>query len=113
MAGKYLQLLSEIIREATRHRSDRIAPQCKHFFSGAAASVDGVMCISYSPAGFAVKLSKSDRETLLTHHRARPLRYFAKSPVKREYVVVPERWLDDRKTLHRWINTSIDFVVDG
>ena len=111
MAKKYLQPLSEIVREATRHRSDEVSPECKHFFSGAAACVDGAMCISYSPAGFALKLSQSDRDTLLAEHGAKPLQYFQNSPVKREYVVVAGNWLDDRATLHHWINASIDYVI--
>ena len=111
MARKYLQPLSEIIRRATRHRSDGISPECKHFFSGASASVDGVMCISYSPVGFALKLSEADRDTLLSGHGAKALRYFENSPIKREYVVVADAWLDNREILHHWINVSIDHVI--
>ncbi|MEM7293054.1 MAG: TfoX/Sxy family protein [Pseudomonadota bacterium] len=111
MAKKYLQPLSNIIQEAVARRSDEVQPICKHFFSGATVSVNRNTCISFSPAGFAIKLGKKDRDKLLAHHDARPLRYFENSPVKREYVVLPDPWLDDKETLHHWINASIDFVI--
>ncbi len=41
MAKKNLHPLDEIVRGATRHLSDKMSPQCKHFFGVAAASVDG------------------------------------------------------------------------
>ena len=112
MAKKYLQPLSSIIAEAIAHRPDDIEPVCRHFFSGATASVNRNTCISFSPAGFAIKLSKHDRDKLMSQHDARPLQYFENSPVKREYVVLPDPWLEDKEMLFHWINASIDFVIN-
>src|SRR2546425_3921365 len=41
-----------------------------------------------SPVGFAIKLPERSRSALLERRRARPLRYFATGPIKREYVVL-------------------------
>ena len=112
MATKYLQPLAKIVEEAVACRSDAIEPVCKHFFSGATVSVNRNTCISFSPAGFAIKLPKKDRDQLMSKHDAKPLRYFENSPVKREYVVLPDPWLDDKEVLHRWINASIDFAIN-
>jgi len=36
--------------------------KCKHFFSGAVVYVNGKICITLTPAGFAVKLPEKHRE---------------------------------------------------
>ncbi|MEM7207737.1 MAG: TfoX/Sxy family protein [Pseudomonadota bacterium] len=112
MAKKYLLPLSEIVEEALAKREDEIEPVFKHFFSGATLSVNRNTCINFSPAGFAVKLSQRDRDALVTQHNAKPLKFEGTGPVRREYVILPKPLLEDKETLHRWVNASIDFVIN-
>jgi len=75
--------------------SDRYLPgvaglECKHFFSGAALYVEGVLCASLSPVGLAFRLTDELCSKLIGAGVARPLRYFEKSPVKKGYALFAE-----------------------
>ena len=60
---------------------------CKHFFSGAALYADGVICASLTPVGLAFKLPAKLCSELIDCGAASELKYFAKSPVKKGYVL--------------------------
>ena len=44
---------------------------------------------------------------------ARPLRYFPKGPIKKEYVVLPETIARDDNALAPWIEESIRYAAAG
>ncbi len=112
MAKEYLQRLTALMKQSTlegRFRDGTL--ECKHFFGGAAVYVDGKICMSLTPVGFAIKLSEESRKTLITEKGARPLRYFPKGPVKKGYVVLPRAMLEDMTTLRQWMEASIKYVL--
>lgn len=82
---------------------------CKHFFSGAAAYVDGQIFMTLTPAGLALKLPENDRNALF-EQSAEPLKYFPNAPVKKSYVLLPIQFIDDLAVLNSWISRSIEFV---
>ncbi len=108
MVDSYLQALRSILALFEADQRSPAAIECKHFFSGAAAYVDGRIFMSLTPAGLALKLSASDRATLLDRG-ATSLRYFPKAPIKKDYVVVPESIRGDDAALAPWINASVEF----
>jgi TfoX/Sxy family transcriptional regulator of competence genes len=83
----------------------------KHFFSGAAVYAQGRICMSFTPVGFAIKLPEESRNTLITEQGAKPLRYFAKGPIKKDYVVLPKAVLNDIRALRNWVKLSVEYVV--
>jgi TfoX/Sxy family transcriptional regulator of competence genes len=95
---------------------ERVAPaldteitiECKHFFSGAAAYANGRIFMSLTTVGLALKLPEHSRVVLISEG-ATPLRYFPKGPIKKDYVVVPERLARDENALAPWIMQSIRF----
>jgi len=111
MAREYLEQLSVLIEKATSGQSKGVKLECKHFFSGAAVYADGRICMSLTPVGFAIKLPEESRSVLLKVKGIKPLRYFPKGPVKKEYVVLPKTMLKDTKTLRRWVKKSIEYVL--
>jgi len=98
MAEPYLTDLRALI--------DRLAPiagvthdlTCKHFFSGAAAYVEGRIFLTLTPVGLAVKLPPARRDAVLAAG-GRPLRYFPKAPVKKDYVLLPDETIGDDRAL--------------
>ncbi len=84
MAAKYLNELSALVKRISNGQDFNVNLECKHFSSGAALYADERICISLTPAGFAVKLAESSRNELLTHHRGKPFRYFAKGPIRKD-----------------------------
>ncbi|HLQ27238.1 MAG TPA: TfoX/Sxy family protein [Acidiferrobacterales bacterium] len=111
MAQEYLQQLTALIRQSASGRFKGVKLECKHFFSGAAVYADGRICISLTPVGFAIKLPEESRNILLNEKGAKPLRYFPKGPIKKDYVVLPNAMLKDVKVLRRWVKISIEYVL--
>lgn len=67
--------------------------------------------MSLTPVGFAIKLPEGSRNVLMRRKGTKPLRYFSKGPIKKDYVVVPKTMLDDIKTLRRWVHASITYAL--
>ena len=110
MAKEYLEKLTKLFEQVDPEIIDDSNYEIKHFFSGAAVYAEGKICISLSPVGFAIKLPEVLRIELLKENGAKPLRYFAKSPVKKEYVVLPKSMVDDKKLLSQLIKKSFEYV---
>ena len=88
MAEPYLRELQSIVERVYMRRDQADAVSCKHFFSGAAAYVDGHMFMTLTTVGLALKLPEDDRNTL-----------FGQSQL-----------IDDDGVLNDWISRSIKFV---
>ena len=91
--------------------SNGAAIECKHFFSGAAAYVAGQIFMSLSPVGLALKLPPEQCRRLRGEGAAQ-LQYFTGSPIKKDYVVLPERLATDRDALAALVAEAIEFAQD-
>ena len=111
MAREYVEQLTALIEQATSGRFENVTLECKHFFSGAALYANGRICISLTPVGFAIKLPEESRNVLLKQKGTKPLRYFPKGPIKKDYVVLTKAMFTDTKTLRRWMIVSIEHVL--
>lgn len=109
MAEPYLANLQSIVGQMRVIGNEMNSIACKHFFSGAAAYIDGQIFMSLSPVGLALKLSDSDCASLF-EQGATPLRYFPKAPLKRGYAVLSAQMVNDREVLNRWVARSVEFA---
>jgi hypothetical protein len=107
MAKKYLEQLTALMARIRVDELDRAEIECRHFFSGAAVYASNRICISLTPVGFAIKLPEQYRTTLLKRRGAKPLRYFPKGPIKKDYVVLPRTMLSDINALRRLVRISV------
>lgn len=64
MAKVYLEKLSDLMAELAPYISTTASLEIKHFFSGAAVYADERICITFTPAGFAIKLPVDSRSEL-------------------------------------------------
>ncbi|HYT15342.1 MAG TPA: TfoX/Sxy family protein [Burkholderiales bacterium] len=103
--------MSALLKSAASGRFKHVKMECRHFFSGAAIYADGRICMSFTTAGFALKLPQEARNTLVKEQGAKPLRYFPKAPIKKDYVILPKAMLKDMRTLRRWVKVSIEYVL--
>ena len=87
MAQPFLDNLKTL---ADRHLPARSDIECKHFFGGAALYIGGVICVSLSPVGLALKLPEARCAEVIESGAAVPLRYFEKSPIKKGYVLIAQ-----------------------
>ena len=111
MSLAYLEQLTALIKQATSGRFKGVKLECKHFFSGAAVYAEGRICMSLTPVGFAIKLPEASRNFLIDEKDAKPLRYFPKGPIKKDYVVLPQAMIRDMKTLRRWVKVSLEYAL--
>ena len=109
MAEPYLKELQAIVERWGVQSKETANPLCKHFFSVAAAYVNGQIFMTLTAVGLALKLSEDDRSTLFAQG-AKPLKYFPKAPVKKEYALLPSQVIEDESALRDWISRSIAFV---
>ena len=107
MAHPYLGQIQDLVSDVDFGDSDI---ECKHFFSGAAAYTNGKIIASLSSKGLAFKLSESRCTEVLSEGLAIPLRYFEKSPIKRGYVLFPDkdqlRWVEMEGLFRESVSTS-------
>ena len=111
MAKEYLEKLSELMKRALLSKFKNVKLEIKHFFSGAAIYANGRICITLTPVGLAIKLPEKSRNTLMKQKSAKPLKYFPKGHIKKDYVILPKSMLNDMKTLRHWIKISIRYVA--
>ncbi len=84
MAQPFLENLKALV---DRHLPAEQHLACKHFFSGAALYANGVMCASLTLVGLAFKFPPELRSEFIDSGVASSLKYFAKSPIKKGYVL--------------------------
>ena len=87
MAKEYLDKLSSLIEDLNIESEIDFPIETKHFFSGAALYVNGVICASWSPAGLAFKLPEVEVTKLINNGSAKPLKYFPKGHIKKGYAL--------------------------
>ena len=85
MAREYFEKLSDLLKAIHIESEGSTSFEVKHFFSGAALYVNQSICVSWSPAGLAFKLSDQEANDLIALGRAKPLKYFAKGHIKNGY----------------------------
>jgi TfoX/Sxy family transcriptional regulator of competence genes len=94
MVESHLQELRSLLERAAPNLDPGTAIECRHLFSGAAAYAGGRIFMSLTPTGLALKLPAEARQQLM-EAGARSLRYFPKGPIKKEYVILPEKLARD------------------
>jgi TfoX/Sxy family transcriptional regulator of competence genes len=110
MADSYLHVLRSLVDRGRPKLGSRVVVVCKHFFSGAAAYANDRIFMTLTPVGLALKLPEESRAALI-EHGAKPLRYFPKGPIKKDYVVVPTKLATDEVALAPWIEQSIRYAL--
>ena len=105
-----LDLLSLIERTQSAKRLSG-AIECKHFFGGAAGYVDGRIFVTLTSVGLALKLPE-DRRVALMKLGARPVRYFPKAPIKKDYVVLPGNLARNASALAPLFAESVVYCLD-
>jgi len=112
MVKEYLDRLNDLVNKIYPRKSKEIDIVVKHFFSGAAVYVNGKICMTLTPVGFAIKLPHEDLSKLKKEKGVRSLRYFSKAPIKKEYAVLPKSMMEDLVKLKRLIELSVSYVGD-
>ena len=106
MAEPFLSDLKSIVTNSVRSGA---SVDCRHFFAGAAAYLEGRIFATLTPVGLAFKMADPVREALLEADGSL-LRYFPTAPIKREYVLFADPDLLDAPRLTLLMSQSISHV---
>jgi TfoX/Sxy family transcriptional regulator of competence genes len=74
--------------------------------------VDEKIFCSCGAFGFALKLPETDRE-IIFKSGGKPLKYFAKGHIKKEYAVIPQPLIADKKSMRALIKKSVKYSSLG
>ncbi len=110
MAGDYGDRLGALLAPTIAALPAGVTVEIRHFFGGAAAHANDRICITFTSVGLAMKLPDDGRARLFDEG-AKPLRYFPKAPIKKQYVVLPDGMEDDPERLGFWARQSIDHAL--
>ena len=110
MAKLYFKKLTNLINEIEINETISSSFEIKHFFSGAALYVNGIISVSLSPTGLAFKLPEEDVSELLDTGRAMPLKYFPNGHIKKGYALFPDPDLTNTEKWQGYIIKSAERV---
>ena len=110
MAKEYVELLEAMLQPAIRALDGNTTVVIKHSFKGAAAYVNGRICITLTPAGLAMKLPEKSWARLVKRD-ATTSRYFSKGAIKKEYVLLPLSIRNNTRKLKYWAGRSFIHVL--
>ena len=110
MAKIYRQKLLALMGDSHSIKSAELYPEVRHFFSGAAVYVNGVLCISWSPRGLAFKLPSAEVDALIASGQAIPLKYFEKGHVKKGYAAFAEPEAYPTEFWQGFIRRAVEFA---
>lgn len=113
MAKVYLERIKDMISPFTDGKFKGVDFEFKHFFSGAALYVNGKISMTLTPVGLALKLPEQIRKSLIKDKSAKTLRYFPKAPIKKDYVILLKKVMDDKAALEDLIKNCINYVKDS
>lgn len=113
MKQEFKRALGEILAASLPEEYSGRALEFKSNFGAVAGYVDGNLFVSYGTFGLALKLPVGPRTELLERNGGTPLRYFPKGHIKKEYVVISQRVLDDKPTFRGLVGQSVDYVCSS
>jgi hypothetical protein len=83
----------------------------KNCFGAIAGYADGRIFISCGKFGSALRLPYDSLEEVFKSPDAGHLKYFPNGHIKREYAVVPDRMILDKRYFSTLIDQSVDYVL--
>ena len=111
MAKAYLEKLSQLIIDLNIESDIDTILETRHFFSGAALYANRAICASWTPVGLAFKLPQTDVTRLIANNRAKPLRYFARGNIKKDYVLFENPQQEEIDVWRKYLIDAIEHTA--
>jgi TfoX-like protein len=109
--NKYLDRITTLVSLARPKLSQTHDLEYKNCFGAVAGCIEGQIFISCGKFGVALKLPPKTIAKLSKESDVKPLKYFPKGHVKKDYAVLPRRILEDKSQFKKLIERSIRFVM--
>lgn len=112
MNPTYERRIRNLLLEARPRLAATHGLEFKLFFGAVAAYIDGQIFASCGRFGFALKLPPKTAARLLEDKGTKPLKYFPKGHVKKDYVVLPPRIIEDLPRFKSLVGASVRLASD-
>lgn len=112
MNSTYERRIRNLLLQARPRLATTHGLEFKPFFGAVAAYIEGRIFASCGRFGFALKLPPKTVARLLEEKGTKPLKYFPKGHVKRDYVALPPRIIEDLPRFKRLVGASVKLVSD-
>ena len=107
----YFERLTQLLNRAGPGLAARHELDFKNCFGAVAGYVDGRIFISCGRFGVGLKLPAETLRGLFQESGVKPLKYFSKGHIKKDYAVLPKRILENRARFRKLVATSLRFVL--
>jgi TfoX/Sxy family transcriptional regulator of competence genes len=103
MSEEQIDRMDRAVQNALGNVRPEVNYKARKMFGGMGYYANNVMFAAWFGRGLALKLDEADREDLLRVEGAEPAE-------SRQYVEVPDSFLDDPSKLEPWLEKSLAFV---
>lgn len=107
----YLNRVQSLLKQTRPRLASTRDLEFKNVFGAVGGYVDGHLFVSCGNFGVAFKLPERTLVQLFQEKDVKPLKYFPKGHVKKDYAVLPKRILADVPALKKLVDKSIAHVL--
>ena len=109
--NKYSEKLTKLLEKTVPKLATKHQLEFKNVFGAVCGYVNENIFISCGRFGIALRLPPETLTELFQEKDTSQLRYFPKGHVKKEYVVISKRIIDDQDRFKKILNKSIKYVL--
>jgi hypothetical protein len=113
LRASYLNKLEDLLKPIHPRLAISHRLEFKDCFGAVAGYVNGNIFVSCGKFGLALRLPPQALLELFGETDVSPLKYFKKGHVKKEYAIIPERIINDRRRFKRLVAESIRFALSA
>jgi len=106
----YLEEITKLLERVRPKLAAEHRLELKRVFGAVGGYVNGNIFISCGKFGIALRLPPKILDRLFREIDVAPLRYFAKGHIKKQYAVIPQRLLKDKREFGKLLDESISFL---
>ena len=107
MNDEYLNRLTALLKQVRPRLASTHQLAFKNVLGAVGGYVNGRIFISHGAFGIALRLPPKTREALFQEEGVKHLKYFRKGHIKKEYAVLPNRILNNKRQFKKLLDKSI------
>jgi len=111
MKNQHFDRVTNLLNQALPRLASTPRLEFKNCFGAVAGYVNGRIFISCGTFGVALRLPPDILDDLFQEKDVQRLRYFPNGHIKREYAVLPDRMVEDKRRVRKLVEQSIDFAL--
>ena len=111
VASTYRDTLGDLLRRVHPELNVDRQLEFKNVFGAVAGYASGRIFITCGKFGVALRLPPDTLESLRQEADVKPLRYFPKGHIKKQYAVLPERIIQDQSRFKSLIDDSVEYAL--